>query len=468
MNTKCRQAIETYHMLHYGDSVIVGLSGGADSCALLHYLCGIREEFGLHLTAVHLNHRIRGREAERDAAFAEEFCRTLGVTFRLYERDVPSIAAECGIGLEECGRALRYEIFGREAEKCGGRIATAHTLSDSVETMLFHMIRGCSLHGLRGIPPVRGNVIRPLILCEREDIEVYCASHHIGYITDSTNLSTDYARNKIRLQILPLMKEINPSVIHALGRLSESAAADDDYLRSVSDDLAKAYLTYGRAEGIFTAAKPVASRALVEICGEKLGVIPEHRHVSAMLECLKRGTGSVNLTGENVFCVKDGRILFLTKFTKDDFSPKQGAFTDWQCELSEGEIITPFSQKIFLQLADKNKYDNIQKIYKNVFQNSLDYGKIRRAVFRFRRDGDSFRQAGRGNTKSLKKLFNERKIPPALRYRLPLLECEGRIVWICGIGVAEGFQVSRDTQNIVYIQTDAPDWTGRGQEADIL
>lgn len=451
MNTKCRLAIEKYHMLNYGDSVVVGLSGGADSCSMLHYLCSIREEFGLNIVAVHLNHMIRGNEAERDASFAEGFCSDLGVEFRLYERDVPKIAEERGIGLEECGRELRYEIFGREAERLGGKIATAHTLSDSVETIIFHMIRGCSLNGLRGIPPVRGNVIRPLILCERKEIETYCADNNIKYITDSTNLSTDYTRNKIRLQILPLMCEINPCAPLALGRLSENAVADDDYLNSLSQRLSQEYLKLGRSEEIFTAATPVASRALVEICGKKLSIVPEYRHICGMLECIKNRTGKVNLPCDNIFCVKNGQIMFLTK---SDLEQNQYASSDWICELSEGEIITPFSQKILLQLADKNKYDNIRKIYKNVFQNSLDYDKIKRAVFRFRREGDTFHQAGRGGTKTLKKLFNERKIPSQLRYRIPMLECEDSIVWIYGIGVAEGFQVSEDTENIAYIYAE--------------
>ncbi len=465
MNTKCRLAIEKYNMLSYGDSVVVGLSGGADSCSMLHYLCSIREEFGLNIIAVHLNHMIRGQEAERDAAFARQFCRTLNVDFRLYELDVPKIAAERGIGIEECGREMRYEIFGSESEKFGGKIATAHTLSDSVETIIFHIIRGCSLNGLRGIPPVRGNIIRPLILCEREEIESYCHKNNIRYVTDSTNLSSDYTRNKIRLQILPLMREINPSVTHALGRLSEIAAGDDDYLNSLAHEIAREYFEFGREEGIFAAPEPLASRVLMEICCKKFGVVPEHRHISAIIECLKCGAGKVNLSNNNVFCIKNRHILLLTN---DCLKQNQCQPSNWYCELSDGEIITPFSQKILWQLVDKNKYDNIRKIYKNVFQNSLDYDKIGRAVFRFRHKGDSFRQAGRGNTKSLKKLFNERKIPTDLRYRIPMLECDGRVAWICSVGVAEGFQVSEDTKNILYIQIEPQIPVGTGTGADIL
>lgn len=468
MNTKCRLAVETYHMLCHGDSVVVGLSGGADSCALLHWLCGVREEYGLHLIAVHVNHGIRGEEAARDAAFAEELCRQWGVDFRLYERNVPQMAAARGIGMEECGRVLRYEIFEREAAACGGRIATAHTLSDSVETMLFHMMRGCAVNGLRGIPPVRGHIIRPLIFCEREDIETYCVENDISYVTDSTNLSTDYTRNKIRLQILPLMKEMNPSVTKALIRLAQSAADDDDYLDALAQPLVDEYWRSGRAEGIFAAKAPVASRALVRICEKKWGIVPEHRHVSDMLACMRRGRGSVglpggHLPGSHLFVVRGGELLFCSA---KEISPKLETFDNWECECSVGEIITPYSQKIFLQLTDQTKYENIRKIHQNVFENSLDYDRIKEAIFRFRKEGDRFTQAGRGHTKSLKKLFNERKIPPARRNRIPLLVCGGRIAWIGGIGVAEDFRVTQDTTRILMIQIEPPRKDGTSTGAD--
>lgn len=451
MNIKCRQAIDTYHMLSQGDSVIVGLSGGADSCALLHCLCGLREDFGLRLTAVHINHGIRGEEAARDAKCAADFCQTLDVPFRLYECDIPTLAAERGMGLEECGRTVRYEIFAREAAKVDGKIATAHTLSDSVETMLLHMIRGCSLHGLRGIPPVRGNIIRPLIFCQRSDIETYCAENHIDYVTDSTNLSTDYTRNKIRLELLPLMREINPAVVNALGRLAESAAADDEYLNMLAAPLAQEFCENGRTEGILAAPEPVASRALIRICSHKWHITPEHRHLTAMLSCMRAGRGSVNLPGDHLFRVNHGQMLFLSK---KDLVHHDKISNEWQCEFGMGEIITPGSQKIFLQLVDQTKYDIIRKFHQNVFANSLDYDTIKQAIFRFRREGDSFTQAGRGVTKSLKKLFNENKIPVEHRYTLPLLDCGGRIAWIYGVGVGEGFQVTDHTRNIVIIHTE--------------
>lgn len=453
MKAKCREAIATYAMLTPGDSVVVGLSGGADSCALLHCLCGLREEMNLSLLAVHINHGIRDAEAARDAAFAESLCREWSVAFRLYEYDVPRIAAEKGIGVEECGRILRYECFEREALLCNAKIATAHTLSDSVETMLFHMIRGCTINGLRGIPPVRGRLIRPLILCERQEIEAYCAEHGLAYMTDSTNFSTDYSRNKIRLKLLPLMREINPSVTRALERLAQSAADDDDYLNSLAFPLADSFRQDDHVEMFLTAPSPVARRALVMLCGRMLNMVPECRHVEAMLSTMRKGNGSFHLPGGHVFRVTRGQMR-LEPRQKTVNTPQTDDGRSWECELSWGEIITPASRKIILQALDQTKYDIIRKNHQNVFQNSLDYDILKNAIFRFRREGDRFSPAGRGCTKSLKKLFNEFRIPVGQRSWIPLLVCGTEIAWIDGIGVAEGFQVTRETRHIVYIQTE--------------
>ncbi|MBQ4397026.1 MAG: tRNA lysidine(34) synthetase TilS [Clostridia bacterium] len=453
MQAKCRKAIAAYKMLQPGESVVVGLSGGADSCALLHCLCSLREEMNLSLLAVHVNHGIRGEEASRDAAFAQALCREWDVAFRLYEYDVPRIAAEKGMGVEECGRTLRYECFEREARLCNAKIATAHTLSDSVETMLFHMIRGCTVNGLRGIPPMRGRLIRPLILCERQDIEAYCAVYGLTYMTDSTNLSADYTRNKIRLKLLPLMREINPSVTRALERLAKSAADDDDYLDTLAASLADGFRQGDSVEIFLTAELPVVSRALIMLCGRELGIVPEYRHIEVMLSIIQRGSGSLQLPGDHVFRVTQGKI-WLKPCQNMSETTEKDKFRLWQCDFSWGEIITPASQKIILQAIDQTKYDIIRKNHQNVFQNSLDYDILQDAIFRFRREGDRFAPVKRGCTKSLKKLFNEYRIPVDQRASIPLLVSAGKIAWMGGFGVAEGFQVTRETRYIVYIQTE--------------
>ena len=460
LEDKCGLAIRRYDMLKKGDRLIVGLSGGADSCALLHFLCSIREEYSLNITAVHVNHMIRGEEAERDAAFAEKFCNDIGVEFHLYKRNIPSIAAEKGTGLEQCGREIRYGIFSEEAAGCPAKIATAHTLSDSVETVLFHIIRGCSVNGLKGIPPVRGNIIRPLIFCERADIEDYCARYGIDYVTDSTNLSTDYARNKIRLQILPLMRQLNPLVNEAIGRLSETAASDDRFICEFAKKAADDFLFSGSTEQLLNAEPPVLSRAVIMICSERLGIIPEQKHVAAMCDSIYAGSGSVNLPMDNIFRVYNNSIYFAKKA---DHHVADACGNNWEADFLRGEIITPCGQKIFTYVLDKNKFIGLfnnnknKKNDENIFKNCLDYDTIKKAAFRFRREGDIFSPAGRNCSKSLKKLFNEEKLSPDIRGRIPLLESEGCIAWICGIGAAEQFKVTDATEIVLYIDADLRD-----------
>ncbi len=461
LEAKCGLAVERYNMLSQGDSVIVGLSGGADSSALLHYLCSLRERMSLNITAVHVNHMIRGEEAERDAESAGRLCERMGVEFHLYRQDVPSIAAQKGIGLEECGREVRYGIFGREAAQSANnaaghipKIATAHTLSDSVETVIFHIIRGCSINGLKGIPPVRGNIIRPLIYCERSDIEDYCARHDIDYVTDSTNLTADYARNKIRLCILPLMRELNPSVDDAIGRLSELAGADDELIGEYADAAADEYIRTGRADRLFESRMPVAGRALRKICVAVLNITPEQKHIAAMCDSLVTGAGSVNLPGDTIFRVRNGKISFSKKA---EHSSTDSAEKNWSIKFEPGEIITPGGQKIISIIMDKNNYNNFavhsEKNDKTVFKNCLDYDKIKGAVLRFRKEGDRFSPAGRNCSKSLKKLFNERKLPPEVRDSVPLMESEGKIAWISGIGAAEQFKVTDETERVLFMKT---------------
>lgn len=460
MNTKCRLALERYGMLQTGDHVVVGLSGGADSCAMLHFLHGLKDEMSLDLRAVHVHHGIRGEEAERDAAFAADFCRALGVPFRLYRRDVPRLARERGMGLEACGRAVRYEIFTQEAEVCGGKIATAHTRSDSVETVLLHLIRGCSPAGLCGIPPVRGNIIRPLILCDREDVEAYCRANGLDYVTDSTNFSTDYARNRIRLSLLPAMRELNPSVNDAISRLSDCAAADEAFWQTYAGNLAAALLE-GNPAPLREAENAPAGRALVMLCRSELQVTPEWRHVAGMLHCVRAGEGFVNLPGGCRFSVKGTDVFFEKKADVSGYMRMKDAAVDavtegkdWHCPILPGEIIAPGGQKIILRLTEKNSFEKPQKISEKVFKNSLDYDKIKKASFRCRKSGDSFRPYGRGCRKSLKKLLNEEKIPVAARWQLPLIDCGGEIAWMAGFGVAEGFEVTDATVTVLQIESD--------------
>ena len=248
LKEKVLSYIRTHNMLAPGQRVVAGLSGGADSVCLLSLLADLREEYSLELRAVHVHHGLRGEEADRDAAFSRELCRSLGVPFSLAFVNVKEEAGKRRISEEEAGRILRYQVFEREAgrweqelrrektaEPAGSqpesvKIAVAHHGDDSAETILYQLFRGSGLKGLSGIPPARGNIIRPLLCAERREIIAYLEEKGLPFVTDSTNLENDYARNKIRNQILPMaVQEINQGAADHIRRAGELIGEADRF-----------------------------------------------------------------------------------------------------------------------------------------------------------------------------------------------------------------------------------------------
>ena len=234
MKNKIHEAIKRYNMIRRGDRILAALSGGADSVTLLHYLFIYKDILGITVEAAHVNHMLRGKEADRDELFCRSLCEDMGIKLHVKRADVRKIAKDKGLSEELCGRNIRYEFFDEIVNNSGMKIATAHTLSDSIETMIFNLARGTGLKGLCGIPPVRKNIIRPLINCYRSDIENYCKEHNLDYVTDSTNLEDDYSRNFIRHNILPQLKNINIEADKAIGRTIGWLRDDENYLSSMA------------------------------------------------------------------------------------------------------------------------------------------------------------------------------------------------------------------------------------------
>lgn len=301
---KVSRAIKDCNMISGGETVTAALSGGADSVSLLLVLRELSPQLGITLKACHLNHGIRGEESRRDALFCENLCKKLSVPFILGEENVPALRQKHE-SIEECARRVRYEFLEKAAE--GGKLATAHNQNDCAETMLLNLMRGTGLKGLCGIPPVRGNIIRPLIYCSRSEVEEYLRQNNTDWVTDSTNLSEDYTRNKIRRIILPEMTKINGSLLNVMSRAAKNLREDSDYLENLAENALKSAEREGGydAQMLSQLPAPLKARALRSIF-TRSGIQPSTLRIETAEEILSAGAGKFNPCRGRFFVVKKG------------------------------------------------------------------------------------------------------------------------------------------------------------------
>lgn len=442
MNKKVAAFIEENRLIENGDSVIVALSGGADSVTLLHILYSLKELYNLKLFAAHLNHGIRGEEARRDEHFVRELCDGMGIGLYVRHEDIPAEAKARGVSLELCGRDARYRFFDELSAEHGAKIATAHTLSDNAETVIWNLVRGAGLGGLGGIPAGRGSIIRPLLCCSREEIEAYCAENGLRYVTDSTNLEPLYTRNRIRLEIMPLLRQLNGNAEGNIARSAEVAKQADAYLDNISEkELNNCRINGGfDCRRLLALSDAVRSYALRQIADEA-GASMDHAHVALTIKAMREG-GAVDLGGGYTAVCAQGILRIVKKRPqKPPIAPV---------------LLRDYPDKIRLQIKDGAVFRNgiavdRQKI-NSLFVNHLipcDIITDDTAV-RSRREGDTFTDSRRGVTKTLKKLFNERKIPREKRDGIMVAANGSTVLWIEGIGSAQRVDLSRDGE-VFYI-----------------
>lgn len=442
MSSKIIETINKYEMLKKGDTIVIGLSGGADSVCLTHFLYSIKEKYNLTLVLAHVNHGIRGDEALRDENFCREFAKKLGVRFELLKADIPSQAKKTGESEEECGRRVRYEFFSAlAAEKA--KIATAHNLNDSAETVMLNIVRGTGLKGLCGIPPVRDNIIRPLILTSRIEIESYCKSNSLKFVTDSTNLQNEYKRNKIRNTIFPELQKINPSLLSAFSRLIENSTDDESVLEDISLSQYEACKIKNGYDEKKLSELPSAIRR--RVIYKALSAVSQKDVTSIHISDVENiiGTGKTIVTSGKITVKSYDGVLFFKKEIAS-YEPFSVLF-DISKELCE----YPYGC-VKIQILHQKDLQNFNKV---LLDNAIDCDKIvNNPVLRSRHEGDSFKSSRRHNTKSLKKLFNEAKIVSKKRNAVPVLSCCGEIVWIDSFGVSENFKADKSSDKIIIIE----------------
>lgn len=436
-------------MINYGDTVVIGVSGGADSMCLLHFLLSVRNELKLKLVVAHINHNLRGKEALRDQKFVERACDNLSVECRVLSADINKISADTGQSSEECGRKIRYEFFNKLAGK-NGKIATAHTLSDNAETILFNIARGTGLKGITGIPRTRENIIRPIIDITRQQVEEYCQKNNIEYVTDSTNLTNDYSRNKIRNTVVPVLKDINPAFEHTISRLSIIA---NQHLTTITA-LAQSLLDNARVKNGYSCK--VLSNAddtllkqavilLLQGCGCKSY---EEKHINLIHNIIIKEQGAVQLANNHTATASQG-ILRIHK-------NKSNQNTQKECELFKNKTLFVINnKKVMVKIMTKQEFDENVKVHNLLVKNSLDYDIISfDTLIRTRQPKDVFKQQGRGVTKTLKKLFIEAKVPAEIRDTLPVIAIENRVLWVSGFGASQECAVTDKTKNVAVISVE--------------
>lgn len=451
MNHKAFDAIVQFDMIHQGDRVCAALSGGADSVALTHFLWKNREKLGITLTACHLNHCLRGEESLRDQRFVEEFCREWGIPLTVKVVDIAARAREEGLSVEECGRRERYRLFEELENGEHSLVATAHTQSDSVETVLFHLCRGTGRKGLLGIPPKRGRVIRPLILCTREEIESYCRAQGLSYVTDSSNLKDVYSRNRVRHRIIPQLEDIHPGAGEAIARLSRSLALEEDYLEGQTRSaLESIRLGEGYSRLGFLKLHPALQNRVAALLLEEKDIAVSELRLSQLRERAEAGEGTVTLPGGWYFAASPTTLAFLADLPKgegDSIPLSREELAGFRIPSADG------AQLCFCELRDCEQIKNFVQKKDSRLKNILDYDKIYSTVLiRHRLPGDAIQLVGRGCHKSLKKLLNEGKIPAWKRPGLWVLADGEGPVWVEGFGAAQRAAATGETRRGLWIK----------------
>lgn len=457
MNNKVLKFIKNNNMIASGDGIIVGLSGGADSVCLLHLLCSFRDALNIKVGAAHLNHMLRGQEAERDENYCKKLCQSLDLPFYSKRMDISTMAQQQGISFEQCGRNARYAFFDEVAQQYGyNKVATAHTLSDSVETFLFNFMRGTGTKGLCGIPLVRNSIIRPLLSCTREEIEQYCQSNNLQYMTDSTNLSDDYSRNFIRHNIVAQLKNKNQSFEQAAYRTMSMLRADEQYLDEISSQIYDHIVCDNGINCSRLKDENISIRTRVLYKYFKHNDIEvDYKTISKADEIITAEKGKINLPADKALAAKNGIAKITVQRENEDAALQ-----------NESQILAVLQTKHlgdnnkYIDIFDKkrlcvNKYNKNSTVYlkninKNLFHNFINYDMINGdIIIRTRKQGDCFRPKSKGCTKSLKKLFNEAKIPPNERNQLIIAQDDVGIIWVEGFGADTRVAPDNNTENLI-------------------
>lgn len=441
---KIEGTIDKYGLLEKNDRVLVALSGGADSVFLLNILLVLREKYNLHVFAAHVNHLLRGKDADEDENFCKKLCKEKGVPLFVKRENVALLAKEQSVSDEVAGRMVRYGFFYeiKEKEKIN-KIATAHNADDNAETSLYRFIRGSGVRGLAGIPYKNGDIIRPVLDVTRKEIEEFLKENNFSFVTDKTNFEEIYTRNILRLSLIPkIEKEINrgfkKSLLSNISLYNECA----DFLEECTENT---FSGCARFNGKFVEIdrdKLLGNHSFIQKSVLKkainaLGSEDTSENVGFCITVLENKKSSVNISGNITVESKYGKLYFYKEKAKPFIYENVSEYV----EIKEtGAVIT---------------FSDCEKIEKNAGKNVFfaDKNKLCNIMVRSKKDGDFFYPSGRKNQKvKLKDFFINNKIPSFLRNEIPIVCSGDDVVWIAGFRRDKRFEANENTTNILKME----------------
>lgn len=454
-------------MIEAGESVAVGVSGGADSMCLLHILNSLKEKYGIKLVAVHVHHGIRGDGADRDATFVEEYCSKEKIPFHLFRYDVPTLAKEWAMSCEETGRKVRYEAFEQVLEKeCEGKgkIAVAHNADDCAETVLLNLFRGSGIRGLTGIQPVRDKIIRPVLCLTRNEIEQYNRENSIEYVTDETNLTEEYTRNKIRLGIMPVItKEINDKAREHINMTAESLGLIDDYMVFQCEQVFKQlvqerdglYIDEAGFKNLHQAMKwQLVKGCLYKVAGRAKDITRSHMEDVINLFNMQVGK-QINLP-YGMVAKKQYESVIITK--RQDDSGSQAHIDEEGREVINIDGAGTYKgciKKQYIELAVDEDVFKEEIFNENQYTKWIDCDIIKfNLQLRTRRQGDYIVLDSDGSRKKLKDYFIDKKIPKEERDNVLLVANGSEIVWVIGYRLSGAYKVRDNSRNVFKLHMD--------------
>lgn len=489
MVEKVRKYMEQHHMIDRGDKIVLGVSGGADSVALLLLLDALKVEFDLQLFVVHINHKIRG-DAEEDAHYVESLCKQCEIPFYLFEENVLVLAAEEKKSEEEMGRICRYRRFYQVVEQVNAnKLALAHHMDDQAETVLFHLVRGTNLSGMRGMLPVKEfvriggqssaacQIIRPLLQCRKEEVVKWLKEKQVDWKEDSTNGDNHYARNRLRNQVVPELTRINDQAVRHIAGFAENAAQYEQFFRSAVVAYLKENLEALEGEetgcqikrhGLKEESEILAKAVIYEMLGMVSGVRKDvaDSHVQAVYDLLDKQSGKkVVLPYQMEAEISYEKLIIRKCFDKENIFKPWELEIDWRGMLpGKKEVVKlPSGKTLVLQVEnleertepEREEIFNSMKNSKNNYTKFFDCDTIKDTLYVRTPEAEDYLVINNnGNTKKLSRYFIDEKIPADKRKEKLVVASRHEVLWIVGGRRCENHRINDNTKNILLLMCE--------------